>query len=64
MYSNVGLIEAGIFSEIHLPYAKKSLISIIQRIIAIPHIAYLIYSIYGNIAIVENSKLCIKYIIQ
>ena len=63
MYSSVGLAHLGIARETHLPYRKKSLISIIHRIIAKIQITYFTVDISSKKKLVLNSNLCIQYII-
>ena len=46
IYSKVGLAHLGMANETHLPYQKKSLISISQRMIANHQITYFTVDIY------------------
>ena len=63
MYSRVGLAHLGIASETHFPYRKKSLISISHSMIANHQITYFTIDMYSKKKFVENSNLCIPYII-
>lgn len=63
MYSRVGLAHLGIARETHLPYQKKSLISINQRMIASHQITSFTVDIYFKKKFVLNNNLCIQYII-
>jgi hypothetical protein len=62
-YSRVGFAHLGIARETHLPYRKKSFISIIHNMIANPQITYFTIDMYSKKKFVENSNLCIPYII-
>ena len=62
-YSKVGLAHFGIARETHFPYRKKSLISISHSMIAKIQITYFTVDIYSKKKSVENSNLCIPYII-
>ena len=63
IYSRVGLAHLGIARETHLPYRKKSLISIIHRIMAKIQITYFTVDMYFKKKLVLNNNLCIPYII-
>ena len=62
-YSRVGLAHLGMARETHLPYRKKSFISINHKIIARIQITYFTVDIYFKKKLVLNSNLCIQYII-
>ena len=62
-YSRVGFAHLGIANETHLPYQKKSLISINHSMIANIQIMYFTVDMYFKKKVVLNNSLCIQYII-